>query len=367
MPTTLAPALVALVLCAAPPPEKQVKALPTLARDLKIDGDLKDFAPAADFKMPESATGSSAALKVKAAFRKDTLFVGVTVQDDAIDKDDLLSVTLYFPESGVTSRGFVYQFGHDGVRPPPPESGAPAFTQALLKAGVKDDKKGYTMELAFPGRTLPRFQASRPLVVSICVDYSDVDSEGGEPTRLTTCPTAEMVGGPTRLPDELRKNLKLTPPPEAEGLEGHEKGWVAYSKLHYPMWALGDSDFTAESLVALVAPDVAVDPASVALPIPKSFTLPDNRPLFTVLTGKNPFQGTTCAVGSELRLAMYVVKANVAARVLEWPVATCTLGRAMSFDLGPDGTFAIGYTNGSTARFSWTAEHFERAELGRRD
>jgi hypothetical protein len=58
-----------------------------------------------------------------------------------------------------------------------------------------------------PARALPRFQAFKQLALSICVDYADVDSEVGEASKVTTCPTGEMAGGPTRLPDELRKNL----------------------------------------------------------------------------------------------------------------------------------------------------------------
>jgi len=359
------PLLLATALAATPAPaEKPIRPLPTLNREPKLDGDLKDFTPAQAFKMPESATGGSAGLQLKAAFRKDTLYVAVEVQDDSPIADDQLEVSLFFPESGTTARGFVYRFGPEGIRAPSPEAGPPEFAQALVKAGTKTDKKGWVLEAAFPARSLPRFQAQKQLAVSICVDYSDVDVKGGEPSKLTTCPTQEMVGGPTRIPDELRKTLKAQPPADVEGIEARAAAWVGYSKLHYPTWVLADDDLTADTLATVIAGDQVVDPASVALPIPKQLTLPDDRPIFTVLTGKNPYAKDKCATDSELRMAMYVAKGRIANRVLEWPAATCNLGRAMRFELSPEGNLIIGYTNGSTSHFTWSGDHFERSELG---
>ena len=352
-------------LLAAPPAnaEKPLKPLPSLGREPKLDGELKDLAPAQDFKMPESASGSSSELKLKASFRKDTLFLGITVSDDKLLGSDQLDLTLYFPDSGTTAKGVVYRFGNDGLREAPPEIGAPAFAQALVKAAVKSTKTGYTLEIAVPARALPRFQAFKQLALSICVDYADVDMEGGEPSKITSCPTGEMAGGPTRLPDELRKNLKLTPTPDVEGLEAREKGWLGYSKLHYPTWALGDETFTAESLAELIAGEAAIPPASVALP-PVKLVLNDNRPIFTILTGKNPYVKDTCISDNELRMAMYVTKDRLASRVLEWPAATCKLGKAMRLELSADGSLEIGYTTGTTHHFTWTVDHFERSELG---
>lgn len=353
-------------LLAAPPAanaEKPIKPLPTLSKEPKVDGDLKDLAPAQAFKLPESATSSSAKLSLKAAFRKDTLYVGIDVEDDALQSADQLDLTLFFPDSGTTAKGVVYRFGTDGLHEPPAEVGAPAFAQKLLKSGVATTKKGYALEVAIPARALPRFQAFKQLALSLCAEYADVDAEGGEPTKLTTCPTGEMVGGPTRIPDELRKNLKLTPTPEVEGIEAREKGWLGYSKLHYPTWALGDEVFTADSLAQVIVGDAAIPPASVALP-PVKLILPDNRPVFTIITGTNPYNRESCVSGNELRMAMYVTKERVASRVLEWPAATCKLGRAMRVEISAEGNLEIGYTGGTTHHFTWTTDHFERSELG---
>jgi hypothetical protein len=362
--------LLLLALTAAPPPkdvEKPIKPLPVLGREPSVDGELKDLAGATDFKMPPGARGASAELKVRAAFKKDTVYVGVTVKDDVVTDGDHLDLTLYFPGSGTTSKGVAYRFGKSGLIEGNPETAAPDWAQPMVKAVTRPDAKGtgYTLEIAIPARALPRFQAFKQLALSLCADYADVDAEGSDPVLLSSCPNGEMPGGPTRIPDEFRKTLKLTPTAEVEGIEAREHGWVGYSKLHYPTWVMSDTDFTPQSLAEVVLGEAAIPPDSVALPIPPKLMLPDNRPIFTMLSGKNPYlKKEGCIDGNELRLAMYVVKGSVASRVLEWPAATCKLGRGMRFELSAEGELTIGYTNGSTAHFSWSGDHFERSELG---
>lgn len=343
------------------PAEKPIKPLPTMGKEPKIDGVLKDFAGAADLKVSKDA---AATVALKAGFKKDTLYLSVTTKDDKVVMGDAVAVNLFFPTAGTTARGFRYLFGPDGRRKEP--EGAPDWAQELVKAGAKADAKGLTLEIAFPARSLPRMPAQLQLALNICVDVMDKDEGEGDPTVVTTCTSGEMVGGPTRLPDELRKNLKLTPPAEVEGIEARANGWVGYAILHYPTWVLADMKLTPENMTELIAGDKAIDPRSVQLPIPSSMELADNRPIFTILTGQNPYVGDQCKSENELRMALYVVKNTTAARVLEWPAATCSLGRAMSFDLNNDGGLTIGYTNGSTAHFSWSSDHFERSELGKK-
>ncbi len=359
------PCLVLALSLSAPPAEKPIKPLPSLSKEPTLDGVLKDFGQAADLKLPK-ADKSGTALSAKAGFHKDTLFLAVQAKDDTVTDGDVLEVTLFFPESGTTSRGFVYKFGKAGVLSQSLEAGPPPFAAKLIEGGVKAEK-GLSLELAFPARALPRFQAFKQLAISICLEYQDVDADGAEPVKTSTCPTGEMVGGPTRLPDDLRKNAKLAPAADVEGIEARPTGWVGYSKLHYPTWVVSDSELTPESLAELIAFDNAIDPATVALPIPRKLVLADNRPVFTLVTGNNPYSKDSCNPANELRMAMYVVKGMVASRVLEWPAATCTLGRAMRFELEAEsGQLLIGYTNGQTARFVWTHDHFERSELGSR-
>ncbi len=341
------------------PAEKAIKPLPTLSREPKLEGTFKDFG-GAELKVAKDATH---VVSLKAGFRKDTLFLGIELKDDKVVPGDAVAVNLYFPTAGTTARGFRYLFGPEGRLNEP--EGAPAWAQALVKSGVRKDPKGLFLALAFPARALPRLPAQLQLALNICVDFLDKDDEG-EPTVVSTCTSGEMVGGPTRLPDELRKNLKLTPPADVEGLEARPSGWVGYAVLHYPIWAIADAPLTPESLAELIAGDKAVDPQTVQLPLPPKMELNDKRPIFTVLTGQNPYIKDQCHSENELRMALYVIKGSIAARVLEWPAATCSLGRAMSFDLTNDGGLTIGYTNGSTAHFSWSTDHFERSELGKK-
>jgi hypothetical protein len=67
-----------------------------------------------------------------------------------------------------------------------------------------------------------------------------------------------------------------------------------------------------------------------------------------------------------LRPGLYLVTGKTALRVLEWPAATCALGRAASMELDEEGALAIGYSNGATMNFAWSGNHFERTELGKR-
>jgi hypothetical protein len=351
----------------APPvaPERPIKPLPTLAKEPKLDGNLKDLAPAQDFKMPATALSASSALSLKAAFRKDSLFLGVKITDDKVTPGDELTVSLFFPGSGTTAKGHAFRFGSEGVRPPDPALEIPMYALEALKSGVKDEAKGFTLEIQVPVKALPRFQARSQLAVDICLEYTDDDGEGQKQT-LSSCTSGEMPGGPTRLPDELRRVVKVQPPADVEGLEARSNGFVGYAELHYPTWGYTDEPLTAQALRTLIAGDDSIDPAKARLPISDALVLPDNRPLYAVLTGKDPYVGDKCDAEQEVRLAMYGVKGNVAMRVLEWPAITCGLGRALSFQLSPEGHLQIGYSNGSVASFTFSGDHFERSELGER-
>jgi hypothetical protein len=359
----LSPAVIALLCLAAQKTdstaEKPIKPLGVVSKEPRLDGALKDF-QGTDLRVSKEATGI---VSLKAAFRKDTLFVAVSAHDARVTNADAVAVTLFFPSAGTTARGYRYIFGSDGRHADP--EGAPSWAQELIRSGITFENNTLNLDLSIPARALPRLPAHSQLALNLCVDLLDNDA-GGEPKVLSTCTGGDMAGGPIRLPDELLKNLKLTPPADVEGLEARPTGWVGYAILHYPIWAIADAPLTPASLGELVAGGSAIDPKTVALPLPSSLLLRDNQPIFTVLTGKNPYVGDQCHAEDELRMALYVVKGNTAARALEWPAATCSLGRAMSFELNPDGGLSIGFTNGSTAHFSWSGDHFERSELGQK-
>ncbi len=359
--------LTALAVSATPPPsaERLLKPLPTLARDPKLDGNLKDLAPAQDFKMPATAISTNSALSLKAGFRKDTVWLGIHVTDDKLTASDELAVSIFFPGAGTTARGYQYRFGIEGARPPDAAAAMPAWATEAMRSAVTRDAKGFTVKVALPPKALPRFQARTQLAMTICLDYIDND-DGAKPVTLSSCQSGEMVGGPTRVPDELRKSVKVPPPADVEGIEPRASGFVGFAELQYPSWGYSETPFTPDSLRTLIATDDSVDPQKVHLPISDNLVLPDNRPLYTVLTGKDPYVGDKCDAEQELRLAMYGIRGNVAVRVLEWPAITCGLGRALSFQLSPEGHLAIGYSNGSVANFTFSGDHFERSELGER-
>jgi hypothetical protein len=393
MPSPSLSCLAVLVLAARPPsgaqpaqlqqarPSRTLTPVPTTARPPVVDGQLDDLTPSLELKLPPRPRGASAELGAKVAFHRGTLFLGVKVTDDVLLTDDRFSVTLYFPGAGALARGYDYHFDGHGRRVVLADGSAPSFAQGLVHVATRPLPKGYALELALPARSLPRFPAFDPLMLSLCLRYTDVDS-GAAPTgfaeagtagpgtqELTNCPSTEMQGGPLRLPDDLRQAVGATPPRTAVAIEARATGWVAFSNLTYPLWARADAPLTPASLADLVATGEAIAPASVALPIPPEFRLPNGEPALTVLTGKNPFRDEGCLPERELRLALYAVGGSTALRVLEWPVATCALGRAMRFDFESDGvaTLAIAYTSGGTAHFAWVDDHFERAELGARE
>ena len=185
---------------------------------------------------------------------------------------------------------------------------------------------------------------------------------------MSTCVSGDMPFGPVRLPDELRKNLKLDPVGDVEGLEAREHGWVGYARLHFPKWAQGDAaahpSFAGRAGRGQGSPSI---PLRWRSPFPPGCCSSTTGRSSLLLTGRDPFvKNDACDDLSELRLAMYVVDGNgkAASRVLEWPAATCKLGRAEHFELSVDGNLTIGYTNGFTVHFVWSGDHFERSELG---
>ena len=63
-----------------------------------------------------------------------------------------------------------------------------------------------------------------------------------KPVKLSSCSAGEMPGGPTRLPDELRKLVKATPPAEVDVRQLRESAEV---RLFDSMRALRDAVATA--------------------------------------------------------------------------------------------------------------------------
>src|SRR5438270_10371305 len=114
--TTAALALLTLAAQKAEAPaEKQIKPLPVLAKEPKLDGVLKDF-QGTELKVAKEAAGI---VTVKGGFKKDTLYLSVAAKDEKVTMGDAIAVNLFFPTAGATARGFRYLFGMDGRRNEP--------------------------------------------------------------------------------------------------------------------------------------------------------------------------------------------------------------------------------------------------------
>jgi hypothetical protein len=367
MRAALLPLCVLLVPLAAGAQERPAKAVPALAKAPKLDGNPKDFASPLTLR-PPAAVDATASFTARVAWRKETLYVGVEVTDDQLLAGDLLTLTLFFPGAGPTALGNTFRFALDGKRTSGPETGTSAFAQARVEAGVQRQDSKLNLELALPVQAFPRLPAVDPLVFDLCLTYEDQDAVGQTPAVLSNCKGGSMLGEALKLPDEFRKGLKLRPPPDILSLEAVQGGWLGWGVLPPPAWVEADEPLNPRSLRALVDPD-PVDPQRMGVNIPETLTLPGGRAILTAVTGKNPYATEgKCDGDQELRLGLYLVigKGKTAQRVLEWPAATCALGRALSVSLDEDGALTIGYSNGATIHFVWSADHFDRTELGKR-
>ena len=369
-PSVLSAALAALLplstLAQAPaaPKPRQIKSVPQLAKEPKLDGDLKDF-PATLTLKPPASLDASASFTARVGWRKDTLYVGVEATDDQLQSADVLTLTLFFPDGGVAATGNTFRFAFDGKRTSPEGGTTSAFAQKQVQAAVHRKDDTLLFELAVPARALPRFPTVEPLVLDLCLTYEDVDGEGARPP-VTNCKDGGMVGEALKLPDDFRKGLKLKPPESVVGLEGTEGGWLGYGVLSYPSWVEAEENLTPARLEAMVAPG-GLKAEAMGVNVPETLTLPNGKNLVVVLSGENPYGAKgKCDAEKELRFGVYLVKGKTAQRALEWPAATCALGRANSMVLDEEGALRIGYSNGPTINFAWSEDHFERTELGMR-
>jgi hypothetical protein len=361
------PLLLALAASPAQAQERPSKAVPALAKAPKLDGNLKDFGSALSLRPPASVE-ATASFTARVASRKETLYVAVEATDDQLIAGDLVTVSLFFPGAGPTATGNTFRFAFDGKRASAPESGTSTFAQEEVDVGVQRKDDTLNLEIAIPVTAFPRFPATDALVFDLCVSFEDQDAVGQKATVLSNCKDGGMLGDALRLPDELRKGLKLKPPESVTALEATRGAWLGWGLLHYPEWVEATRPLTSESLRTMVATD-SVDPEKVDVNVPESLTLPGGRTLLTVVSGKNPYavEGK-CDSDLELRLGLYLLsgKGRTAQRALEWPAATCALGRALSVNLDEEGALSIGYSNGATINFAWSGDHFERTELGKR-
>jgi len=361
--------LTCLLLAAAPAQaqERPSKAVPALAKAPNLDGSFKDFSSPLTLR-PPAAVDASASFTARVGWRKETLYVGLEATDDQLLAGDLVTLTLFFPGAGPTATGNTFRFAFDGKRASPADSGTTAFAQEHVEVGVQRQQEKLGLEIALPVTSFPRFPASEPLVFDLCITYEDRDAVSDKSTAISNCKGGGMIGEALKLPDDFRKGLKLKPPEDVIAFEALKGGWVGWGVLHYPTWVEAKKPLSHDSLAELVTTE-AVNPEKADLNVPDSLILPGGRTILTVVSGKNPYaiEGK-CDSDQELRLGLFLVtgKGKTAQRALEWPAATCALGRASSVSMDEEGALSIGYSNGTTINFVWSGDHFERTEIGKR-
>jgi hypothetical protein len=347
--------------------ERASKAVPTLAKAPKLDGAFKDFSSSLTIRPPASVD-ASASFTARAAWRKETLYVGIEATDDQLLAGDLVTLTLFFPGAGPIATGNSFRFAFDGKRASAADSGTSTFAQERVEVGVQRQADKLGLEIAVPANAFPRFPAVEPLIFDLCITYEDKDAVGAKATTVTNCKDGGMMGEALKLPDEFRKGLKLKPPEDVVAFEAVRGAWLGWGVLHYPTWVEAEQPLSSESLRTLVSTE-SVDPTKADLNVPDSLILPGGKTILTVVSGKNPYavEGK-CDADVELRLGLFLVtgKGKTAQRALEWPAATCALGRALSVSMDEEGALSIGYSNGTTINFAWSGDHFERTEIGKR-
>ena len=342
--------------------ERPIRIVPSLTKTPALDANLKKLTPALEIKA--GADGQSgASLSARVAHWKDTLFLGIDIAEPNVSPNEILEVEMHFPGAGPTARGYTYRFGVDGKRAFDPEIGPPAFANKWVKAATRT-ARGWALEVSFGAKSLPRFPAKGPLLVELCLSYEHRDEVDSPAVAVSNCEGGSMRGEVLRVPDAFRRSLKIDPPTAVVALEGSEQGWVGFGALHRPIWMIADRPMTLELLRTFFL-DEPRDPLEAHIAVPSRMRLPDRRPLAAVLTGQDPFaENGRCDPESELKMGIYVLEGPTARAVLDWPVASCALGRASSVVLDGDGALTLGFASGATIDFIWSGDHFERTEIG---
>ena len=343
--------------------ERPVRNVPSLAKAPALDANLKNLKAALEIKA--GADGQSgASFSARVAHWKDTLFLGIDIAEPNVSPNEILEVEMHFPGAGPTARGYIYRFGVDGKRAFDPELGPPAFANKWVKAAARKTTRGWALVASLGAKSLPRFPAKGPLLLELCLSYEHRDEVASPAVAVSNCEGGSMRGEVLRLPDGFRRSIKIDPPSGVVALEGSEQGWVGFGAVHQPIWMIADRPMTPELLRTFFL-DEPGDPLEAHIAVPSRMRLPDRRPLAAVLTGRDPYaENGRCDPETELKMGIYVLEGPTAREVLDWPVASCALGRASSVVLDGEGALTLGYASGATIDFIWSGDHFERTEIG---
>jgi hypothetical protein len=265
---------------------------------------------------------------VTAAFAPEQTVVGVRWPDGARGTTRL---TLHFAGAGVASAGATYALG------------APA--------GAIWGQTETSVEVAIPLVALPPFPARGPLTAELCVVPEGTVEAGLHCASLL-------------FPPALKKKAPAVRSPVV-ALQPRPTGWLGYGDQGGLVWARGDEPLTRDTLERLVA-EKALSPRELGLFIPEQLVAPTGQPLVAVVAGANPFSTEGCDDSLQARLMLWALNQKTGLKVLEWPVASCELGRASSVTADDDGGLNVAYNGGAIISFTWATDHYERTELGLR-
>ena len=298
-------------------------------------------------------TFNSAPWVGRAVTQKDALTL--TFELPAQKSTDSLQFTfsLHFSGGGTTAAGYVYRIGVEDGRLA--MVGAPSFVAKWIGIQSSLSASGRTYKLTLPIKALPPFPSQGPWVMDVCAAWAGVSN----------CEGGTMRQGSLQFSEDFRRALKFSPLPGTERIERREEAWVAVDALHFPVSI--ESEKTIEpNHLARLATEAPVNLETLKMALPSERRLPNGWLLVPVFSGSDPYSVEgKCSANLELRIALYSLKGRVARRVLEWPVAACSLGTATSVELEADAqTLSIGYSSGAIIHFVWSNDHFERTDLG---
>ncbi len=352
-----------MFLAGAAPTDRPVRTIPSLSKAVEIDGNVKRLTPAVELK----AGGEGqlhANFTARVAYWKDSLLVGVDISDANLLPGAILGVEMFFPAAGATARGYAYRFGIDGKRASDPNAGPPAFANKAIESKMRRTLRGWVVEASLPAKSFPRFPAKGELLFELCLSYEHRVQDGAPAAVVSNCEGGSMHGQVLALPDAFRRSLGIAPPSDAVALEGRERGWVGFNRVHQPIWMAADRLMTPELLRTFFLEGLQ-EPGQLRISVPSRMRLLDGRRLATFVRGRDPFaESGRCDPEDEMKMEIYVLDGRSARRALEWPAASCKVGRASSVVLEDDGVLSIGFASGATVNFVWSDDHFERTEIG---
>lgn len=299
---------------------------------------------------PPAPSGQRPAWEAHVAYGAKALWLSVQVDGAASSHAGTVRIGLFFPSGDVAGEGTSLSFGEGQTAP----EGS--------KAKLETTPAGARLTAVLPPISWPRFPARGPVRLDLCISLITPSGKA----EASNCEAGKMTGWELQMPSGFREELGVTAPKNALTLKARPQGWLGFDAMTSPLWVRSSSTITPESLEKILG-EASMDPASARIAVPPSMSLPNKGLMVPLLFGQNPFrEDGTCDGGRVLRLVLFLIKGKTAERVLEWPASSCAGGRATSVTLDEEGALTIGYESGGLVTFTWSTDHFERTEMGKR-